>query len=141
MTKPPTAETKIQEFIRTLSRETENKLRNPSLADYFPSTPAIKEITWKERLKEEQIEEKRLTNTDHRQDIQLKKYTLLILLFFLGLETVAVYVYSYFQATYHYGFRLEEWSFKLLVSVTLLQVTYMLTVAIHYLFPNKSNSR
>jgi hypothetical protein len=72
------------------------------------------------------------------QDIDLKKDTLKKLFLFLFIETVVIFIFSFLQATKIFRFSLEEWSFKLLVSATLLQITYMLQVAVKHLFPTKT---
>lgn len=83
--------------------------------------------------------EKKLKNDDTEQDIRLKKITLNRLFIFLAGETIFVFLFAFFQATHLFGFSLEEWSFKLLTSVTIAQITVMLLVAVQYLFP-KSRS-
>jgi hypothetical protein len=86
---------------------------------------------------DEEVRRKGLENDALEQDTKLKKITLVILFIFLGAETVAVFAFAYLQAMEWNGFGLEEWSFKLLVSATLLQITYMLQVAVKHLFPTK----
>src|SRR4051812_40018458 len=83
--------------------------------------------------------EKKLKNDDAEQDIQLKKTTLNRLFIFLASETVLVFIFAFLQATHLFGFALEDWSFKLLTSVTIAQITIMLSVAVNYLFPKKSD--
>jgi hypothetical protein len=78
-----------------------------------------------------------LKNTALAQDIKLKKNTLQVLFIFLALETITIFVYAFLQATNTFNFRLEEWSFKLLVAATITQITYMLQVAVKHLFPGK----
>lgn len=80
-----------------------------------------------------------ITNLGLKQDIQLKKITLLLLFLFLILETIAVFVFAYLQGVGLNGFRMEEWSFKLLLGATILQITYMLQMAVKHLFPNKED--
>ncbi len=82
-----------------------------------------------------------LKNQSLEQDIRLKKNTLNILFLFLGGETLLVFIYAYLQAIRAKGFALEEWSFKLLISATLLQITYMLQMAVKHLFPTSSGSK
>lgn len=91
-----------------------------------------KPISADERIK--QIKAKGL-----EQDIDLKKGTLDRLFIFLMIETAIIFIFSFLQATKIFKFSLEEWSFKLLVSATLLQITYMLQVAVKHLFPSKSS--
>ncbi len=68
---------------------------------------------------------------------------LLILFIVLGIESIIVFLIAISQGisrfifTEHY-FYLDEISFRILVSSTLLQITYMLQVAVKHLFPNKN---
>ena len=78
-----------------------------------------------------------LKNKDLAQDIDLKKLTLKVLLWFLGVETGLIFMLSFFQGFSLGGFELKEWSFRILVSATIIQISYMLTIVISYLFPKK----
>lgn len=104
----------------------------------FQSTPSPyqsgnpKSITKKLKKLKEDIE-----NEDLEQNIRLKKWTLYILFVFLLIETITIFAYSFFQAVHFHGFRLEEWSFKLLVAATISQITYMCQMAVKHLFPGK----
>lgn len=80
-----------------------------------------------------------IKNKDLEQDITLKKRTLIILFTFLGVETAIIFFFSFLQATSLFGFKLEEWSFKLLITATLAQIAYMLQVAVKYLFRDRKN--
>lgn len=79
--------------------------------------------------------EKKLKNDDVEQDIRLKKQTLNRLFLFLAVETALIFIFTFLQATGWLGFALDEWSFKLLTTVTISQITIMLFVAVNYLFP------
>lgn len=83
----------------------------------------------------EEIERKRLENEAFRQDIELKKKTLNRLFWLLAIETAVVFTFSFLQGTHWGGFALEEWSFKLLTTATLIQITTMLRIAVRHLFP------
>lgn len=79
----------------------------------------------------------RIKNDNAEQDIQLKRNTWYRLFRFLITETTVVFVLAFFQAIHWpWQFHLEEWSFKLVVAVTIGQITAMLYVAVRYLFPN-----
>jgi hypothetical protein len=105
------------------------KLRNKGVA-YKNSTPdrSIDDIG---------KDTKRLQNKALEQDINLRKETLKALFVFLGIETLIIFLFSLFQATGFIGFKLEEWSFKLLTTTTIVQITIMLQVAVKYLFPER----
>ena len=89
----------------------------------------------------EEIQKKYIENMARRQDIKLKKRTLYCLFIFLGLETIAIFVFGYFQAVGKgfsgVDFNLQEWSFRLLVTATIIQITFMLQVAVKHLFPGR----
>ncbi len=70
--------------------------------------------------------------------MQLKKTTLLVLFGFLAIETVAIFVMAFFQGFEWHGFKLEEWSFRILTGATITQITVMLLVAVRHLFPQKT---
>lgn len=90
------------------------------------------------KISDEITEKERIKNEGLRQDIILKRFTLWILFGFLALETIMVFVFSFFQAIHWpFGFNLEEWSFKLLISATITQITIMLIIAVKHLFPKK----
>ena len=90
--------------------------------------------TFQERL---DYQKQAIENRGKLQDIHLKRTTLNRLFLFLAIETALIFSFAILQAWGVRGFHLEEWSFKLLVSATLLQITYMLQVAVKHLFPNK----
>jgi hypothetical protein len=89
-------------------------------------------------ISDELAREKKLKNDDTEQDIKLKKLTVDRLFLFLAGETIIIFAFAFLQATHLFGFRLEEWSFNLLTSVTIAQITAMLFVAVNYLFPKKT---
>jgi len=80
---------------------------------------------------------KDLENQAFAQDIKLKRLTLKILFLFLACETFAIFAYALFQGIKLWGFQLEQWSFNLLVSATITQITVMLIIAVKHLFPQK----
>lgn len=90
-----------------------------------------------ERVEDAATEMQRIQNEGMRQDIEMKRSTLKILFAFLSFETIAVFCFSFLQATKIFNFALEEWSFKLLVASTISQITVMLVIAVKHLFPNK----
>lgn len=80
--------------------------------------------------------EQKLKNDNAEQDIRLKRTTLNRLFIFLTAETILIFAFAFFQAIeWPFDFHLEEWSFKLVLTVTILQITGMLYVAVRYLFP------
>lgn len=86
-------------------------------------------------IEDEIAREQKIKNDDAEQDIGLKKTTLNRLFGFLAIETFIIFAFAFLQATHYFRFGLEEWSFKLLVSATITQITVMLYVAVNYLFP------
>lgn len=107
-------------------------------------------VSFKSKLKKSKLKEKRVSledtitekegikNIGRRQDINLKKKTLAFLCGLLSIETIVIFLFSFFQATkYPMSFHLEEWSFKLLVAATISQITIMLLIAVKHLFPDQ----
>lgn len=87
-------------------------------------------------IKEEIARRERIRNDEAEQDIQLKRITLRRLFIFLALETITVFAFALMQAIRQpFHFQLDEWSFKLLVTATIAQITAMLFVAVYHLFP------
>lgn len=87
-------------------------------------------------IEQEIARKQQLENENKAQDIRLKRVTLNRLFWFLTVETALIFLFSFFQATGQpASFKLEEWSFNLIVTATLLQITGMLFVAVRYLFP------
>lgn len=92
-------------------------------------------------VNDEFVRERRLKNDDVEQNIKLKKVVLNRLFLFLSVETFLIFLLTFFQATaFPFGFRLEEWSFNLVITATILQITGMLFVAVRYLFPTKKDT-
>lgn len=79
----------------------------------------------------------RLKNDDVEQNIALKRVVLNRLFRFLAAETVLIFIFALLQATHWLGFSLEQWSFNILITATIAQITGMLFVAVRYLFPTK----
>lgn len=101
-------------------------------------TPRSSRFIVKRKSSDKSFDErlKDLKNQALEQDISLKKYTHSLLFLFLAVETVFIFLFALFQGTkWPLGFHLEEWSFKLLVTATIGQITYMLQVAVKHLFP------
>jgi len=92
----------------------------------------------KTKIEDVITEKEKIKNESLRQDIDLKKKTLDFLCRLLFIETFIVFLFSFFQAVnWPMYFRLEEWSFKLLVTATISQITIMLLVAVKHLFPSQ----
>ncbi|MBI4836741.1 MAG: hypothetical protein HY817_05810 [Candidatus Abawacabacteria bacterium] len=98
----------------------------------FPRTPVQPTIPEQTDARYQELQNRAL-----EQDILLKKAAFNRLFLFLAIETVAVFVLSLLQAWHTSGFALEEWSFRLLLACTIVQITIMLSVAIKHLFPDK----
>ena len=92
-----------------------------------------------DEITKEEVRARKLVNDDKAQDIKLKKLTLNRLFTFLGIETAVIFIFALFQATHWFEFKLEEWSFNLLITATLAQITAMLFAAVRYLFPTKKD--
>jgi hypothetical protein len=88
-------------------------------------------------IEQEVARKQQLENENTAQDIRLKRVTIDRLFRFLAAETALIFVFTFFQAiNWPAQFQLEDWSFRLVVSATIAQITGMLFVAVRYLFPN-----
>ena len=88
-------------------------------------------------LEKNKVEREELKNKALEQDIKLKRETLATLFWFLKIETLVIFCFTWFQATGWFRFHLEEWSFNLFVGATITQITAMLLIAVQHLFPKK----
>jgi hypothetical protein len=85
-----------------------------------------------------ELRKKEIENEALAQNIELKGEAFNRLFLFLAIETGLVFIYGFLQAiNWPHGFKLEEWSFKLLIAATITQITYMLQLAVKHLFPTK----
>lgn len=116
-------------YFQVLNDLYQNKDKEKTYSEKKPDTKKIDDV----------LEEKeRIKNEGLRQDIGMKKYTLWLLFGFLSIETFFIFMFSFFQAIHWpWGFKLEEWSFNLLVGATITQITAMLIIAVKHLFPDK----
>lgn len=94
----------------------------------------------KKDVDEELIRRQRLSNDDVEQNIRLKRVVLNRLFWFLGIETFFIFLFAFMQATHWLGFTLEQWSFNILITATIAQITGMLFVAVRYLFPTSKEN-
>jgi hypothetical protein len=87
----------------------------------------------------ESIDEKKrklkIENDNAENDQKLKRLTLVLLFVFLAFETAAIFVLAFFQGFKTGGFNIDSWSFRLVVTATIGQITTMLIIAVHHLFP------
>lgn len=91
-------------------------------------------------INDEIARERKIKNDNAEQDITLKRMTLMVLFIFLAIETALIFVIAFMQGLgLPHHFHLEEWSFKLVVTATLAQITGMLFVAVRYLFPTPND--
>ncbi len=120
-------------------------------ASVTPASPLRTEKYWKNlpfesenvtSVDDELAKKKHLENLDLEQDIELKRLAIHLLFIFLAIETVVVFVFMFFQAITEVGpilFKLDEWSFRLVIAATITQITLMLTIAVQYLFPKRTS--
>lgn len=113
---------KIQQLIKTQLPE------QNSFSNNQETVSVAKEIDSRRR---------ELENTAFEQDIKLKKGTFFYLILFLVIETALIFIISFFQGLHIFGFHLEEWTFKLLVTATIAQITGMFFIVVKHLFPQK----
>ena len=118
--------------ILKLLRDRRNEETHPIFYKKTAERNKISAILEKNKAEREELKNKAL-----EQDIKLKKETLATLFWFLKIETVIIFCFTWFQATEGFRFELEEWSFKLFIGATITQITAMLLIAVQHLFPKK----
>lgn len=125
----------IDLVLNTLKRQAQ-KAESPALRTKTHTSAAYlgspKAVPIDEKLRKQQIE-----NDNVIRDQRLKEATLSKLFKFLSAETVIIFTFAFLQGFGWQSFYLEEWSFRILLSATILQITAMLTIAVQHLFPKK----
>jgi len=111
------------------------KFLNSNLENYLKNTISFTTEKNPVRIEDEAARREKLKNDDIEKDIILKDLTLKCLLIFLSIETLLIFLFSFLQATTFLNFKLEEWSFRLLIGATIMQIYLMLRIAVEYLFP------
>lgn len=86
---------------------------------------------------DEKVRKQRIANDNAEKDQKLKEITLNKLFRFLGVETAVIFLLAFLQGSTWSRFKLDPWSFRLLTTATLGQITAMLTIAVRHLFPQK----
>lgn len=94
--------------------------------------------TWD--TKKERARREKIKNDNLESDQSMKKWSLIVLFIFLGLETIAVIVIIFLQG-FTNNFYLEEWNFRVFLGATLTQIATMLHTAIKHLFPDPERTR
>lgn len=117
-------------------------LRYRKFAELVPSPGGPAPVGSPIDINQEIARKQQLENENTAQDIVLKRVTLNRLFWFLTAETATIFLFALFQATsWPDHFRLEDWSFRLVVTATIAQITGMLFVAVRYLFPKNNGSK
>jgi hypothetical protein len=127
VTRPSTSlhEQRVDHYFRALNA----LAKNAASPRRLPAAPKVD-------IKDEIAREQKIKNDDAEQNIRLKRATLNRLFIFLTVETALIFIFTYFQAVgWPFDFHLEEWSFRLVVTATIVQINGMLFVAVRYLFP------
>ena len=121
-----------EEYSNLIKKIRERNLKTHKLKDFVFS------VSKKTKIDDEIANREKIKNEGLKQDIALKRGMLQVLCYLLVIETIIVFLFSFFQAIEQpWGFRLDEWSFKLLITATISQITIMLLVAVQHLFPNQ----
>ncbi len=136
----------MSNFIKT-AEETEHKTELDKDYLFFsklleqdakPYYSTVKGDSIEEKIEDQEERKKKIENDGLQQDINLKKITLLILFGFLAIETIAVFAIAFLQGFKFHDFNIEEWSFRIIIISTILQITAMLTIAVQHLFPKRN---
>lgn len=124
-------------LMEELKRQTQNRpksqiIKPDSVASLNVGVP-IDQTIKKERARTQEI-----ANNNRVSDQKLKSRSLIALFIFLGIETLAIFALAFAQGFEFKGFKLDEWSMRIIIVATLGQITAMLTIAVQHLFPNNN---
>lgn len=133
--------------------KTQNTSKDPTTSvfltnykDYLKDSTIYAPTRKSHRIYDALEERKNIVNKSLTLDMTLKKFTLIALFIFLAIETLLVFLFTFWQAVgvvffTNYNFKLDQWSFRLLLAATILQITAMLTIAVKNLFPQKGSKQ
>ena len=116
------------------------QLRRAADVDSVPPSSSLepsRESPVNDQIKKEEARLARIENDIREKDQTLKEQTLRLLFAFLAAETIVVFGIALLQGFQILGFRLDEWSLRLLLAATIVQTVSMLTIAIRHLFPQQ----
>jgi hypothetical protein len=88
---------------------------------------------------DEKLRKQQIANDNAEKDQALKGDTLRKLFRFLWAETAVIFLLAFLQGFTWAKFKLDQWSFRLVITATLGQITAMLTIAVRHLFPRRSS--
>lgn len=127
------AEKKLHPIESTRLYQSLPELTNRRIIAPVAGAPASRPVD----INDEIARAEKIKNDNAEQDITLKRNTWYRLFRFLSIETALVFILAFFQGIHWpWGFHLEDWSFKLVITATIGQITAMLYVAVRYLFPS-----
>lgn len=127
-----------EEAKRRRIQNTLNQVRSERNSQKHDHELSLNKKTIDDKVEDkEEARKKTLDNDAREQDIKLKKETLDGLFSFLRYESIAIFALVFLQGFSFKGFRLESWSFRLLIAATITQITIMLQIAVKHLFPRK----
>jgi hypothetical protein len=89
------------------------------------------------RARELDNEKKHTENELINKNQTLKKLTLILLFILLFVESIALFVLTFFQGFEFYGFDLDPITLRIIVVASLVQISAMLMIAVQHLFPPK----
>lgn len=118
-------------------REAETSVNKDEGSEVYRTSWDVRKGEAQKDWNEELIRREKIRNDNLESDQGMKRQSLYMLFMLLTIETVAVLVIILLQG-FENIFSLEEWSFRIFVSATLLQITAMLHTAIKHLFPARS---
>lgn len=119
----------IEQLQKLAAKEGESRRGVPTL------------FTTKRAPIDEKIEKARaqkIENDNREKDQRLKEQTLRKLFNFLWAETIVIFGLAFLQGFGLHRFKIDQWSFRIVVTATLGQITAMLTIAVRHLFPKKN---
>lgn len=135
------ASVELESFKNSIKEELLDDFKiNPYLPK-FTSFTYDKPKSFKERINDVKIKNWEIKNKELLINIILKACTLVVLFLFLWWETDKIFNLALLQGQQDNNFELDEWSFRAMISATILEVTAMLFIAVKHLFPTDKNKK
>lgn len=125
----------LSDLYDLLSRQQSDKTSRSLLQRRYTDSRQqnLRSGTIDERMRQADLQSKNLANLDKSQDINLKKISVIFLFALLIIETAAAFTLVFLQ-----GFAIitiEPSTLDILLTATLIQTAYMVTIIVSYLFP------
>lgn len=127
--------------IRTTSSHARNTKSTSTSSAQVPAATTFQSLIDKEKVRARALdnEKKQAENGLINKNQALKQLTLILLFILLFVESITLFVLTFFQGFKFYNFDLDHITLRIVIVATLVQISAMLTIAVRHLFPAHRN--